>query len=527
MRAWKPAARLLALAFVWMPLAASVAASELLVMPYTCTMLGGKPLLVPSREQGHQIIGPREQRTFTACSPANPDLCRTWTVHRFTLDCDGERMPWLSVVAAASADRSRRAWVENGRLLVRMPSSWSFDPDDPCARRSRFVDNFGFGRMRRYCDDRRNMAPPPIVEMPAGFAPMLGIDAFFVRATPGISAAPPLPLPSAEAGSPPPPLAANPPPRSPKVASAEPPHPRHEAPRTGPPADTAPSSKPPPEATPLTEPVPQAKAPAPQPASAPKAGPSAAQKVTASPSSGSPVVPRIINRPDRAADAATTAPVDTPAAKNQVAPQAPGPTAAMEAPVHPKPDAAPDAVKPAENDGSRMSLLTFAAYSPAAGAFAAFMVLTLALLGLFVAARRREQAQVAGRPPRDLAAASLGKRASAGLPAHPVALRRAPPPTAAAVSQGRPSSPAHSAPTMPAGARRMEMPRTRSEAIEVLGMGVMPGASEAAMKKIVDGLRLSWHPDLAQDEADRRLREFRTKQINAAWDIIQGKRVQI
>ncbi len=46
------------------------------------------------------------------------------------------------------------------------------------------------------------------------------------------------------------------------------------------------------------------------------------------------------------------------------------------------------------------------------------------------------------------------------------------------------------------------------------------------MKKIVDGLRLSWHPDLAKDEADRQLREYRLKQINAAWDLIQGKRLE-
>ncbi len=44
------------------------------------------------------------------------------------------------------------------------------------------------------------------------------------------------------------------------------------------------------------------------------------------------------------------------------------------------------------------------------------------------------------------------------------------------------------------------------------------------MKKIVDGLRQSWHPDLARTEADRRLREVRMKQINAAWEILQGKR---
>jgi hypothetical protein len=166
------------------------------------------------------------------------------------------------------------------------------------------------------------------------------------------------------------------------------------------------------------------------------------------------------------------------------------------------------------------------AYSPAAGAFAAFMVLTLALLGLFVVARRRERVQVTGRP-REMAAASLSKqRRGAGVPARPVALRGSPyrsivntPPPQPGNSPARVSA--------PPPAFRSEMPRTRSEAVEVLGMGVMPGASEAAMKKIVDGLRLSWHPDLAQDETDRQLRELRTKQINAAWDIIQGKRVEL
>jgi DnaJ-class molecular chaperone len=68
------------------------------------------------------------------------------------------------------------------------------------------------------------------------------------------------------------------------------------------------------------------------------------------------------------------------------------------------------------------------------------------------------------------------------------------------------------------------IPRTRAEALEVLGMGVTPDAGEAALKKIVDGLRSSWHPDRASDESDRQLRELRMKQINAAWDILAGKR---
>jgi DnaJ-class molecular chaperone len=56
-------------------------------------------------------------------------------------------------------------------------------------------------------------------------------------------------------------------------------------------------------------------------------------------------------------------------------------------------------------------------------------------------------------------------------------------------------------------------------------MGVAPEVSEVAVKKIVDGLRLSWHPDHANSPEDRELRELRMKQINAAWDVISGKRV--
>jgi DnaJ-class molecular chaperone len=71
------------------------------------------------------------------------------------------------------------------------------------------------------------------------------------------------------------------------------------------------------------------------------------------------------------------------------------------------------------------------------------------------------------------------------------------------------------------------MPRTREEALEVLGIGIAPSANAAAIKKIVDGLRMSWHPDLAKNETDRALREQRSKQINAAWDILQSQRAEV
>lgn len=65
------------------------------------------------------------------------------------------------------------------------------------------------------------------------------------------------------------------------------------------------------------------------------------------------------------------------------------------------------------------------------------------------------------------------------------------------------------------------LPATAYEAFQLLG--VTPEASPVAVKKIVDGLRLSWHPDHAKNETDRSIREARLKQINVAWDLIQDQ----
>jgi DnaJ-class molecular chaperone len=66
------------------------------------------------------------------------------------------------------------------------------------------------------------------------------------------------------------------------------------------------------------------------------------------------------------------------------------------------------------------------------------------------------------------------------------------------------------------------MPATPQEALQVLGAS--PDAAIEVIKKIVDGLRQSWHPDLAKSEDDRLYREQRVKQINVAWDILAGRR---
>ncbi len=68
------------------------------------------------------------------------------------------------------------------------------------------------------------------------------------------------------------------------------------------------------------------------------------------------------------------------------------------------------------------------------------------------------------------------------------------------------------------------IPKTRDEACFILGAN--REANPETLQRLVKALRQCWHPDLAQTEPDRRQREARLKQINAAHDLITGKRVE-
>ena len=67
-----------------------------------------------------------------------------------------------------------------------------------------------------------------------------------------------------------------------------------------------------------------------------------------------------------------------------------------------------------------------------------------------------------------------------------------------------------------------DLPRSIGEAYRLLGLNANAPAEVA--KRLVDALRMNWHPDHASDETDRQRREARIKQINAAWDIVNGRR---
>ena len=473
-------------------LTATAQAGELLVMPFACATVGGEPQLTPSDDRGYAIVGRREERDFSVCSPANPTLCRNWKLYRFVIDCGGTRMPWASIVASARGDR--RAWVQDGRLRIEMPARWAIAPDDACAPGPGNAWR-GWG-LRRFCAERRARNNPQIVEMPDGYAPMMGINAIFVadnqlKGTPSHSAVADREAP---ATAPAPTLRAETPKPAPAPRAAEAPT-RASSPKT---ADALPVKVPPPKS---------AEPPAPAPVSAsPERKPTATQSTTLP---SEPVRPVIINRFG--------------------AQQAGMPTAA--APPEPPP---PQDVETAPSDVVTASISTKAASAsqtasiapqssaestpPIVSALNSFGPVTIgavSLTGLLLLAltflRLRTRDEFALGANRDIGAMSLGGRDL--VPARPRPI--------AAQTQNPAPAPAPGGPHPDIGS---EIPETREQALRILGMGVTAGVSDSAIKKIVDGLRMSWHPDGATTEEERQLRELRMKQINAAWDIVSGRR---
>lgn len=495
-------------------------AGELLVIPYACRVIDGQTVLTPSDDHGYRVIGPREERDFTACSPSNPEMCRRWKVYRFDVDCGGQRVPWASVSAAADVQRGGRSWIEGGSLHLDMPPRWNMDPDDPCARRFRV--GWRSGPMSRYCEERRATSRAEVV-MPVGFAPMLDLDGIFVADD----------TPSSAGGG------------SVSVARAELPAPkpsRSDAPASKPAADKTTKALEPPKPKPAAPVAKSEPAAAPAKVSpiapvksepAPASSPALADKTTAPTpvaGAGTPAMPTIINQQGAAAKAEPQKPTSTSAAPPEATASI---AAAKEPPVvvamkdtadEPHFAGTPDnaAAAPANSTHDReapaveVTILTTLTKSVSPTLLGIGGVSMLALLALALA-YRRNQSEEGFSFARDIDSVDFGGRkgsrdvARAGRWLSPQPRGERAPATV---------SPYQQAPARWGDA----IPQSRDEALQVLGMGVAPEVSDAAIKKIVDGLRLSWHPDHAKDAADREMREMRMKQINAAWEIIVGKR---
>jgi hypothetical protein len=358
---------------------------------------------------------------------------------------------------------------------------------------------------------------PRIVTAPPGYAPAVGIPLTFSGADGNDVAEEP-------AAPPPPAVAAyvEEKPAVPAIPELPVRAPRQErtlAPPT-PPAAT-PSAQPAPVATvaaahdampPSPHESPTGRATAPGAAAAPAEPPSSQPgSKTGSTTGSNPGGFTIINAPRPAAAAPApppaapekidTAAVTTPAAGTLEPTIADAKTVSTE----PPPAAQPELPPLPSADGPRLESI------PIATAVATAVVLAgLAILGFWYWRRAPAPAPSAAR---DFGAISLG----GGSQGSALALE----PAAGATGLETPRAPNDSA-VGDAVMDELPVPTTYAQALDILGAS--PDASVAAIKKIVDGLRQSWHPDLARSETDRAHRERRVRQINVAWDLVSQRR---
>jgi hypothetical protein len=235
-------------------------------------------------------------------------------------------------------------------------------------------------------------------------------------------------------------------------------------------------------------------------------------------------MPRIINRP--AGNATADAPDVAPAALSSLAPAKDEAAHQSETAVADANSNAPSASGiPVSMTGGKLEASNPLA-SPSLQVLLSVAAVFLTTMTIYGWVRRGEHSRLAARGPRDLGAVKFGAPAQA---------KSGPASTSKALTlAGRLSEvSATDGPELPGGlhsaldaephgldARSADwLPKTREEALQVLGAA--PDASFEALKKIADGLRQSWHPDLARSESDLNLREQRMKQINVAWDLIQ------
>ncbi len=475
-------------ALIVVALAASGAAraAERINMPFNCQFDGERVRMYPSEDRSYEIYGRHEHDVYTACSPVDPGRCRSWQVYRFDFSCSGVRVPWIDAAAAGARASGREAWVEGGSFRLVMGPMWT-------SQRPSFGRR-GWWRHRYPRDDYSADDGARVVTLPPGYAPALGIPVAFTG-TPSdeIAQAPPF-LPATVSRAPAPKDAI---PALPERAPR-----RQEAPSAAAPAVAAkPSAEPVPAPVPAPAPVPKVAATPEAAAPAPKDGTTSAPVVSIPGS----VTPTLINGPGAAPE---PAPAPTPA------PAAPAMSPAEQTDVR---VAGASETTPTPAPTETASLPTQATYDQrtmamlAAAAAVLLTIASLAASGLWRWSRSPKRLP----PPstRDIASISLD-----GAPKG-TALSVNPPAPLPAVQAPPPLLPGNAG---FGSADDLPMPTTYAEALETLGAA--PDASLAAIKKIVDGLRQSWHPDLARSEVDRLLRQRRLQQINVAWDLISQRR---
>ncbi len=537
-------------------------------MPFQCKIERGRVTLVPAAERTYEILGQHRQQPHLFCAARDERRCRPRTVHRFDVMCGGTRTSWVSVAAAATRLLGHEAWIDGGRLNVvvgvgtAQVRSECGDASWPRSLTQAFSGSPSFDRP---CNPRVvERGAPRVVVLPAGFAPLTELGARVVD-TPARPVAGPQVAPPAHTAA-----------ALTVTASA--------AAAQGsfvPMAPQVPAGLAPPQAAPLA-PLPAHPAPSPA-ATALAASPSglaisvAPPKTPAEPPQMGPVSPLLLH-PDVAgftpSAAAPLEVVSVPAAIVAQVAEAEAPHSAPVLPwtvtIGPDEGAAAALIRlPAELGGDQwLFLLGVLSATIAVGGLT---IRSVARVTTGALNQRRsaidllvQRASLVGvddpdeRVLADLRATAeqLRENAEALLdelrPAPPlrgvlrqevdlIVQRLSEVPRAQGVIGPRQIRQRYqggirelhrvikiaegAAASFSAVGFKAKMPASREEAFALLG--VNDSISEGTLKKLVDALRLSWHPDHARDEADRERREERIKQINVAWDLITGKRLPI
>lgn len=500
--------------------------SERIALPFNCSLEGGRIRLMPSKERIHAILGQRKEQAVMACAASGDTDCQTLVAHRFAMACGGRRVQWAEVAQAIGGRRNSRVWSEAGRLNLAITQATA-QIAATCPGHGNAV-NGAKGIVQEVA------ARPCVAErpretrftMPAGFAPVAHFGGRI------LSASSPDARPTVDYVRD----------RPQKVVIAAAP--------AATVSDTQNATRRLLERTIITQPLPDIDAvPPPAELAAAKpdvrgAGPNAAAEPVKQLAWSATVRPALVE-----AFAASDAGAHSVATRDAVlwlaltvgligfgwmawsrpvvlehmsryVPIAPRLSAIGEtlASRFAWPSLAAIGLAP---DRNREDAATFpsAAIDDQLARVEAMVGLVDPELPL-----RRVLDEETKRVRQRLAVAKSASADDAGdrsrLPAAAYRVLMRDLERILRIAESAKASISGSKQAVAAG---VKIPATRAEAFEVLGINGSVG--DATVKKVVDALRMSWHPDLAQDDSDRETREERIKQINVAMELITGKRL--
>jgi hypothetical protein len=460
----------------FLPLVAAEA-HERLVMPFDCGVERGEVHLNPSVEKSYRIVGSRDEQTVTTCAKSSSTSCRTVMVHKFAVSCGGAPVAWVDIAAAIHSADANRAWLEGGQLNLVMPVRNLPEAAAACLDRPTAG---GSGLERRVvlggdCLPWRRKSAFEHLVLPSGFAPVGELGARLMVGAVADDAA--LSLDDADA------FAFEPQPLLVSMTDAE-----MAVAKADPAAVLEPRGQPETFETALE----------------PDAG-------------GDDWITVVHSGPEFAAAAGIALPIETrPWAWLLVVASA-GVVALLLAMRFVPPALARRSTQ-ATSRALAKGGLSLANASIAVGAL--LQQTEAAARGLKGAGPLREVLESELGQVRQRLATIERSTAQGDVDADRAALQY----RALVRELERCRRIVDSAVASVAGSKKGEasLPRTASEAYEVLGVNAE--VSAGVLKKIVDALRMSWHPDHARDAEDRMLREDRIRQINIAWDLISANR---